>query len=298
VVSGGGTTTIVVANAASQNTAAGAAFFDDAPAILAAANSCSYGFPAVTGCTVYIPAVPASGGRLAYVTNSYLKLPSGTSIKQAGELYLNETMELPTSYIWEGDWNAGCAGQFGFNTSACVVVGTANPGIFSRAPSASFAQNLSISSNGTNGGVLWVEDDPYQTTKSNISFGTNQAGAGDYCGLGLMFRSTGTGGNPIHMDHISFAGGPNQVTDSSWCPMLYFPGNNSVSGPGAAGANWFVDIQNIFLNRRGIQQDTFGGPGSRWNVGWMYRQGGITPMFTFENGAGGVNEYLDLAHST
>ena len=294
VVSGGGTTNIVVANAASQNASGEVSVFDDAPAILAAANTCSYGSPAVTGCTVYIPPVPAFGGRLGYIVNSYLKLPSGISIKQAGELYLNETMELPTSYQWEGDWNAGCSGAFAFGTAACVVVGTANPGVFSHGANSSVARDLSVVSNGTNGGILWVADDPYQLDFEHVTFTTNQAGNGDYCGLGLMLRSSSGGGNPIHESSIAFAGGPSQVTDSSWCPMLYLPGINSSSGPGTTGANWFIDIGRIFLNRRGIQQDTYAGPGSRWTLHWMYRQGGITPLFTFNNGNGTINQYLTV----
>jgi hypothetical protein len=295
IVSGGGTTSVVVANSASQTIAGQEADFDDAPAILAAANSCSYNSPGVTGCSIYIPAVPASGGRLGYVVNSYLKLPSGTSIKQSGQLYLYETLELQGVYNWEGEWEAAPGGSFAMQASANVSVQKANPGIFTRNSNSAFIRNLSVSSSGTNGGVLWVTDDPYNQTFSHVNFDTNQDGAGDYCGHGMLVRSTSGGGNPIHFDHVSFGGGPNQVTDSSWCPLLYFPGiNTNAGGPGATGANWFVDIGSIFINRRGIQQDTYGGPGSRWKVDWMYRQGGITPLFTFMNGTGSVNQYLNI----
>jgi hypothetical protein len=292
VVSGGGTNTIVVANAASQNASGQTAVFDDAPAILAAANSVSWNAPSYNGGTVYIPPVPASGGRQYFVVNSYLKLPAYTTIKQAGALYLNDTLELQTPYHWEGDWVAGAQPEFGLISGSQVVVGAANPGIYTNGASASKAENINVSSQGTNGGVLWVSDDPYNVQWSNDSFDTNGNGAGDYSGLGMLVRSTTSGGNPIHFDHVSFGGGPTQVGDASWAPLLLFPINLNSSGGGPVTENYFVNMDTTFWALRGIEMQAFSGTAGDWKVDWMYRQGGITPLFTLYNFSGSINAFL------
>ncbi len=297
VVSGGGTNSIVIANAAVNSVSGTPAVFDDAPAIFAAANSINWNAPGYVGGTVYVPPVPAAGARLVYVINSYLKLPPNTNIKEAGSLYLNDTLELQGNFRWQGDWIAAPNGLFGFIGGSQVSVGAANPGIYTNGAQGSVAENLNISSNGTNGGVLWVADDPYNQQWSNDSFDTNFNGAGDYIGLGLMIRSTTTGGNPVHFDHVSFSGGPTQSSDASWAPLLLFPINLNNLGNGPIATNYLVDMKTMFFARRGVEMQAFSGTLGYFDIDWLYRQGGITPLFTLYNYSGSIYSSFNLRNS-
>ncbi len=293
VKSGGGTNTIVVANVASQNVTGAKAVFDDVPAILAAANSSNYTSPGYTGGTVFIPPVVPGGGVQAYIINSYLKLPTNTKLLQAGPLAVFDTLELPTPVNWDGSWAAVSGGGFGFNTSAGVYCYAVSPCIYTNGLANSLFEHLSVSSSGTNGGLLWLSDDTYQATWSYDTFDSNADNAGDLIGMDMMFRATGSGGNPLHFDHVYWSGGPNQVTDSTWAPLVYMP-ENLLGAGGAAGTHVFADMKAVFFNRRGALLEADGGNLGLWDVDWCYRQGGITPLFSLYNSSGVIFGQMNL----
>jgi hypothetical protein len=279
---------LTLANAATHAVTGATTLLDDAPAILAAANSVSWNSPGYSGGTVYLPPVPSSGGRLGYIVNSYLKLPPNTTLRQAGSLWVNETIEVSSNSNWDGSWSAPASGHFGFSGRANINCLKANPCIYSNVANNSTYQDLSVlRPYGTNGGILWFSDDGYQLTWKDMSFDTNGNGSGDYVGTGMVMRSTTTGGNPYHFDHVSFSGGPNQVTDASWAPLLYFP-QSSNSGGAAVASSPFIDMKSMFFNLRGIQLDADGGTLGLWDIDWLYRQGGITPLLTLFNGNGKI----------
>jgi hypothetical protein len=298
IVSGGGTANLVMANAASNTSAYTPIEFDDEPAIQAALDYCNFQSPAFNGCPVYIPAVPAYGARKYYIINSYLKVPPGSNIFQDGSLYLNETIELPSIFHWRGDWIAGPVGNFGIGTGSQVTVNAAMPGVISIGGQQAETSHLMFNSVGTNGGILFVADNPYNQSWSYDSFDTNSDGNGDYCGLGLMLRSTTTGGNPFYIDHTTFSGGPAQITDSTWCPLLSFPGDSSTAtGPESLGNNFIGKLDHTFFVRRGIQLQTYGGPGNHLTFTGTYRQGGLPPFLTVQNQTGAISEITNISHS-
>jgi len=300
VVSGGGTTSIVVANAASQslgNRGKGTtAIFDDVPAILAAAKSISWNAPSYNGGTLYFPPVPASGGRECYVINSYLKLPANTNIKGAGAICANAPIEISTNTNWDGSWVSAEAPSFSFSgrqTIYCHVW----PCVYANGVTHSTFSHMSIVSGMTNGDILWQSDDAYQDTWNDIAFDTGQDSKNDYFGIGFLAASTSTGGNIYHFDHVSFTGGPGQVTDVTWAPLVLFMVNRNSAAKYIGNSNDFVNMSNTFLNLRGIEHDNVGGLTGYWDVEWIYRQGGITPLFTFWGGGGAIGGFISIKHS-
>jgi hypothetical protein len=298
VLSGGGTGTLTLATNSLQTPGIGIlGVYDAAPAILAAANSISWNGPSYNGGSVWIPPVPASGARLCYIINSYLKLPANTKILQAGALCLGDTLELSSPTQWDGGFVASNNPAFAWNGGAEVTVYQANPGIYTNQMSGSNIKNLTFDTANANGGVIWLGDDGYQITWDSDSFTTNQAGSGDYLGTAMILRTTSTGGNVYNFNNSSFTGGPNQVTDSSWAPLLYLPQGEVTVNGGVQNKSEFIHMNNTYFSRRSIADDAYGGTLGEWDVNWMYRQGGITPLFMTYNGSGSTYLGLNLMNS-
>jgi hypothetical protein len=300
VVSGGGTTSIVVANAASRilgdRGTGTTAIFDDAPTILAAANSISWNAPSYNGGTLYFPPVPAAGGRECYIINSYLRLPAYTNIKGAGAICANAPIEISSNTNWDGSWASPEAPSFSFSgrqTIYCYVW----PCVYTNEVSHSTFSHMSIASGMMNGDILWQSTDAYQDTWNDIAFDTGRDSNNDYFGIGFLAASTSTGGNIYDFDHVSFTGGPSQTTDMTWAPLVLFMANRDSTGAYIGNSNDLVNMSNIFLNLRGIEHDNYGGLAGYWNVEWIYRQGGITPLFTFWGGGGTVGGFISIKHS-
>jgi hypothetical protein len=278
IVSGAGTKDIVVANRASQTASGQTAQFDDGPAILAAANAAH-----TAGVTLYIP----SGRGNFYPVNSFLVLPTGLNIKQSGALSLYETIELQSNTNWFGDWSNHGEPQFGFVGTAGVYIYTANPGIYAYGNGIDTAY-MSWESVGTNGGTLWVMQDVVNAEWDYSNFVANNGGSSDYLSTNIVFRSTSTGGNNYHFRKTLFSGGPNQVADKSWTPLVYFPPNQNGAGGLLNNQDYVFRCMECFFNRRGIEEELSGGIAGRFEIDGGYRQGGITPFMMVGNSLGNI----------
>jgi hypothetical protein len=300
IISGGGTKSIKVANAASRRLGGEGtgttAVFDNASTILAAANSISWNAPSYNGGTLYFPQVPASGGRECYVINSYLKLPANTNIKGAGAICANAPIEISSNTNWDGSWASPEAPSFSFSGRQ-IIYCYVWPCVYTNGVSHSTFSHMSIVSGMTNGDILWQSSDAYQDTWNDIAFDTGQNSDNDYFGIGFLAASTSTGGNIYHFNHVSFAGGPSQTTDMTWAPLVLFMVNRTNTGRFIGNSNDFVSMSNTFVNRRGIEHDNSGGLVGYWDVEWIYRQGGITPLFTFWGGGGTIGGFISIKHS-
>ena len=279
-------TTVTVANAASQNASGQTALFDDAPAILAAGNSISYyhsgsGSDALHGGAIYIPQAPAGCNQAcAFIVNSYLQLPEEMTIWQSGPIWANETIAVKSNVNWNGIWGQNGTPQFGYTGSATVRSLTANPLLYIYGTGALF-QNLSIYDNNTNGGVLAVEDNSAPTQWEYVSFNINLAGNSSYWGRDLILRDTTGTINNQYFYKVLFGGGPAQVPNSSWTPLVYF------NGEGLTQIEFSAEFHDTQIGRRGFAIFQTGA-GSSLIFTNLYRQGGISPEVTSFSTGGGV----------
>ncbi|MCU1343648.1 MAG: hypothetical protein JWN92_3071 [Candidatus Acidoferrum typicum] len=272
IVSGGGTTSLVLEAAAANSVTGATALFDDGPAILAAATTA-----AANRSTLFIP----PSGFSSYWINSFLLLPNTLNVRQIGNVIESETMELQDSTTWSGDWSANGTAQFG--TSSNVFFNTtANPGIYTNGLTLNFS-NIGFATSATNGGTLLVMNNVYQGSFDNVTLYTGRGGAaGDYLSAPLVLHSYNAGGNNFHFSRTLFTSGPSQ-TQTSWTPIFHMPTNQDGSG-NPTGGSYFVTCEGCFFNRRGIEVDRSGQIFNFYGGG--YRQGGITPFFTFVNNNG------------
>ena len=279
-------TTVTVANAASQTASGQTALFDDAPAILAAGNSISYhhsgsGSDALRGGAIYIPQAPAGCNQAcAFIVNSYLQLPEEMTIWQSGPIWANETIAVKGNVNWNGIWGQSGTPQFGYTGSATVRSLTANPLLYIYGTGALF-QNLSIYDNNTNGGVLAVEDNSAPTQWEYVSFDVNLAGNSSYWGRDLILRDTTGTINNQYFYKVLFGGGPAQVPNSSWTPLVYF------NGEGLTQIEFSAEFHDTQIGRRGFAIFQTGA-GSSLIFTNLYRQGGISPEVTSFSTGGGV----------
>ena len=280
IVSGAGTTSIVVANAASQKASAQTAWFDDGPTLLAAATAA-----ANARGTLYIPAGQN------YPIHSFTAIPTLLTIKQVGPLQLYETISLGGSLNWFGDWGTGTEPQFGFIGSPTIGA-VANPGIYMRGNGNYLAYLGIISGNGTNGGTAIVGQDMVNAEFDYDYFLSNGGNSSDYLGRNIVFRSTSSGGNNYHFRKTLFSSGPNQVTDKSWTPLVYFPPNQNGSGGLLQNEHYEVRCVECFMNRRGWEEELSAGEVGTFEFDSGYRQGGITPFLMVGNSNGGVGGSL------
>ena len=276
--------TITTARAAEQTVEKTVAIFDDGPTILNAMNSIAYhhsgpGGDSTLGGAVYIPP-----GRIypntTYPVNSYLQVPAGLTIWQSGHLLLNETVAIARSVNWFGDWGNLEAPQFGYNSGAPVDVKYASPGIDVYGPGNSF-RSLNLKDVDPNGGVLVVGENLNGTNFDRVNFVTGNDGAStDYLSTAIVLRDTSGTIDDVHFDKVLFFSGPDQVSDKSWTPLFWIaPGQNGKGG--AQGIFFDITMDNSSWNRRGIALSDQGG-GGNFVFNRFYRQGGITPVFSFQ----------------
>lgn len=277
IVSGAGTTTLTLANSAGASVSGATILLDAAPGILAAANAAVAA--GTSGGTVYIPAYP---GAAAFVVNSYLTLPV-VSISQAGNLSLNETIEFGGGN-WFGDLAPQPSGRNAnsYSASPAVVVGTANPGVYT--PNGAFGstfRNLTVSPIAGVNGVSWFNVGSFNTWRW-MNFGS---GSGDSDRMGIAFL---TRGNPsggvfnLTFEECSFTGGPNQVIGESATPIAWF---NNVG---------HIYIKNIAM---GARQVAFR-PSTSFaiTVESGRSQGPIMPIFSLMGNTGRLNGGVDISN--
>ncbi len=277
-------TAITTADAATQTTAKTVAIFDDGPAFHNAMNSIAFhhsgsGGDSTLGGAVYIPPGTAYPNT-TYPINSFLQVPAGLTIWQSGHLMLNETVAIANSVNWFGDWGNIGAPQFGYNSGAPVDVKYASPGIDVYGPGNSF-RSLNLNDVDLNGGVLVVGENLNGTNFDRVNFVTGNGGAStDYLSTAIVLRDTSGTIDDVHFDKVLFYSGPDQVSGKSWTPLFWIAPSQNGKG-GAQGMFFDITMDNSSWNRRGIAMSDQGG-GGNFVFSRFYRQGGITPVFSFQ----------------
>lgn len=275
---------ITTTSAAAQTVEKTVAIFDDGPTILNAMNSIAYhhsgpGGDSTLGGAVYIPP-GITYPNTTYPINSFLQVPAGLTIWQSGHLMLNETVAIARSVNWFGDWGNIEAPQFGYNSGAPVDVKYASPGIDVYGPGNSF-RSLNLNDVDPNGGVLVVGENLNGSNFDRVNFVTgNNGGPADYLSTAIILRDTSGTIDDVHFDKVLFYSGPDQVSDKSWTPLFWIaPGQNGKGG--SQGIFFDITMDNSSWNRRGIALSDQGG-GGNFIFSRFYRQGGITPVMSFQ----------------
>lgn len=285
IASGAGTTSLVLANAATNTVSGATALFDDGVNLLAAKA-------AAAANPIYFPSDAAGG---CYVSNSYTNFsngtnPNGLSIWQAGCITLNETLELPTGVIWNGDTGGSGAVSAPWNWSPTRLVrisafpgvwftGTGSAGTASRVKGigffgTSFDQELTVLLDGAAGFS--------QSAFEYCVFSTGSASNLDYMGIGFEVR-----GAALNMfDSVTFnAALPNQspIPLGLWAPSLYNRGDLTSQPAGG------LFMHKVFFTPRGITTDlTYASSSNLGTIDTAYSQGIRTPLVTIEQGFGGI----------
>ena len=244
VVAGGGTPTLTLKDRLVNGVNGAKAILDATPGILAAAQ-----VAAQNGQTLYIPS--AGRGQNFYQINSTLNLPGNLDVLQSEQLRLGETIIVNSGTNWRGRGSAAPP-QFAWKAPPGMSVAEANPGLYIQHGAVDF-DSLSVGSNSGNQSLLMVVDSAWGSTFRYLNLTTG--GPDDATGIALLLRdSTNTS-----FSYPNFSGGPDQVIDKTWTPLVYMP--ESQNGSGATGA-W--SIEHGMFNRRGILFKQVGGLG-----GWL-----------------------------
>jgi hypothetical protein len=251
IVSGAGTTTLTLANAASTTVTGAAILFDNAPAIAAAA--------AMVGQQVYTPVG-------TWVVNSYLSIPTLTTLSMSGTWVLNDSVVLSSGVKWYGD-RVTPSGygppQFAFSGYPGINTQRAIPGLYLSAPFSEILSGLGFSSGMSNNTLFVATDQAVNLTMENIDFQTS--GTADYMSVHLLLRGKNNDASFFNnFRNISMASGPSGGSLVSQTPLF------------ACSFCGFTQIFNLSLSRRALH---FGSAIDLYIHGGRY-QGGNTPFLT------------------
>lgn len=274
IVSGAGTTTLTLAASASTAVTSATILFDNAPNLLAAVV-------AAGGLEVYIP-----WGN--YVINSYLTLPQA-AIAQAGQLYLNDTLQMPDASRWYGnlsiaDYGAPNAGWEGLTP---VVCGRAGPGIYAPVANSFVVRGLGFTTTQPNNAHLIVLGGAINSTWENVLMETGVPGSSaDY--MGVAFTTLGSADVFFNsFRHLTLSGGPGNsgvFNGSTATPVMQF----------LAGGSGNFSIEDVSISgARGFFMAEFGA-GAHCSVKFGRIQGGLMPAFVFYTAGGGVGGAFDI----
>ncbi len=260
ISSGAGTFTLNLANAASTSVTNATIVFDNAPNIQTAAATVSFGG------LLYFPA-SATG---SYVVNSYLTLPTATTLSLAGaNLWLNDTMQVVSADKIFGMLGpqTGSLLSFGWPVGGFITVNRADPGIYG----------------GSAGIQRW--DGIQINLQSNATIGVTIDDAGN---SSYRFINFGCPGNMS----IPFIDRANDFfTDFDHIAVICPQGTNGATAtPAFVYSGGDVAFSNMSFSGRGmLKYDPIVGAGSDVVFTGNNRfQGGLTPFFTQYIGGGGI----------
>lgn len=275
VGAGGGTKQLTLA-AAMPHDVSGAAVRRDAAPAIEAAEKASQGLP------VYIP--PGS-----FEVNSSVPLSYTRMWLQAGTVVVNATVQMSGAARWSG-WGQGSgAPQFSYGNGRGVQC-QAYPCVLIIGGS-DRVDNLTFSIPDNGAGVVTEAGFP-AVTFSYVNFTTS--GGSDNTGMAFVVYPGAYG---YEFDHTDFLFGPGQVIDQTWSPLLYaLPSYRGCCG-GAGSAGGFK-FDSVMMNRRGMLIMANGGAGIGFDCQHCYRQGGITPMFTFQNMTGVIDGAISINYGS
>jgi hypothetical protein len=281
VQAGGGTTGITLKFGMTTSVSGTAVRLDNHNAIGEAQIAAVASPSAVAG--IYIPVG-------TFPINSAVGI-GGTGIIQAGNLVVNAPVVPVSGTRWSGETYKGTTSgnlpPFA-NDSPPLITCNSNPCIdmhfFNGYPF--YMANLAIFGPSNGNGVLMVSASQFTSKFFNLQFETGN-NANDNMGIAL-FEPPGTS-MPFECDWCTFAGGPGQVVDQTWTPLVLLEGSSS---NGASG----IILKGGNFNRRGIFSKSTDGGGNQVYIDSTYRQGGIIPFVMFENNNGNSFPTLYMNH--
>jgi hypothetical protein len=253
------------------------ALIDAAPGILAAAHIAQQ-----SGMTLYIS---PTGMHDAFQINSTMNLPWALNVLQVGQMRLGETIIVSPSTTWTAR-GSGPAPQFSWKASPGIDVEEANPGLYleGTGSGAISFDSVSIGANwNANQALLMVVNGAWGTTFNYVNWTTG--GPNDNTGIAVVLR----GSVNTVFRYPNFSGGPDQVIDQTWTPLVYMP-----EDPNGGGSTGTWTIEHGMFNRRGILYRAGGGGGMECAMEPSYIQGSITPFLALENTIGWVDAQVIL----
>jgi len=263
ITSGAGSTTITVADAAS-NTASGTITSDNAPAFLAA-DAVSFSNNPFKRGTVYIPNM---GTNTAFKVHSPVLLNS--FVDGAGNIQNTETITFKNNT--SGRLVGALSPQFSFTGDSYINSLGAYPTVIQD------CDGCNISAWGITGGtggkaLLAAKTNnssfgPYMNVTSGANF------SADYCGIALELAGAPFNYYIQGLNQIS--SGPNQSSNSSWCPAVYAMG--SITSPSILFIQGALSMQS-----RGLVANGYNGNFSITQQGNIYAQGCVIPPINIHN---------------
>lgn len=287
--SGAGTTTLQVHVVAGTTASGGRATYDAAPGILAAANAVAGQVGTAYG-VLYFPPIANPG---VFRIESYLTLPGKLAVKQSGLIVNDEAIEISGEGVtWDGSSSNVGIPQFSNFAGSLIGFGTANPMLL--VSGSLDLRDVYLNGNRTNGGVGIVKD-AAELTLDHVDI-IVAGGNNDYLSMALIDRSQSAGDDKVIANFLMTGGGPNQVLDKSWTPLIYFP--PAQNGSGALLQNQFVNFKctNCPSAIRGLEEELHGGNGGFFEYDYVHRQGGITPFIMIGNSNGNAAPLIVLKH--
>src|SRR5258708_12456281 len=285
VISGGGTTSLIVSPVTSQTVAAAFISVDAEPGMLAAMKFSNFNTNGFSGFGyTLIPGIgPGPNNGYAYKLVYPLIVPAKTGVTENADIISLETITLMGNVTWTGIMNPNLGTpQFGFNAYSTVQSITGEPVISTQAVG-NLLDHVDILNNTPNGGVAVITDNGFGFGANYVNFRSN-ANSTDYLSMGLIVRNTSQTTSFVNLYTTYFNGGPNQVADASWTPLLWMPPGQNGSG-GYGGNVIEINSYRASFNRRGFVFNANGGSNGPYHLdfNYTYRQGGIAPDFAFQN---------------
>jgi hypothetical protein len=270
VVAGGETPTLTLKDKLANTVNGAKALVDATPGILAAAQVAQQ-----NGQTLYIPG--SGRGPSVYQINSTLDLPWSLDVLQVGRVRLGETIVVNPATNWRARGSAQSP-AFAWKASPSIQVEEANPGLYlnGTGPGAIDFDSVTVSANeAANQALLLVVDNTWGSTFRYLNL--TSGGPNDFSGIALVVRDSAN----TTLVYPSLLGGPDQVIDSTWTPLVYMAPSPTVSG---STGTW--TIEHGMFNRRGILYRALGGNSMDCALEPGYIQGAITPFLAVQNTVG------------
>lgn len=290
VTSGGGTTTLTVSPNTTQSVSGQFTAVDAGPVIVNAANAAVEAKNGFVGkAYVFLPQAETanmSGAVFGYSVFSPMVLPAGVNIEAEGDVQTKDTIVVQGGTTWSGRFGAGGNLQFGWGSYSGISASTTRPALYIDGPNNTFDHmQVTYGANG-NGETLVVQDDASATHWDHVNLAGN-AGSNEFMGMLMVIRETTNTINFFNANYLSLTGG-SQTGNKMTTPFVWYPIDESGGGGSANCGNEAIYsfLTNISSSGGGFaitNNNCSNGPGY-FQLDGYYRQGGIMPVITTQNG--------------
>ena len=279
IASGAGTTTLALTNTASTSVVGATIRFDNTPNIVvAAAAISSRSNQGTQGGSMYFP-LDGSAGNNFYIINSYLNLArpgiaNTVPIMQAGQIWLNETVELGIGPRWYGDriLTKGAGASFSAQQNPLITVNTASPGVYvgNANLGATNISALTFSSNVQNGVLMFLGEGQFNYGLDRVNM-TTSTSPNDYMGVAVYLRGhAGQSAAFGRFTDLNISAGSTSPTQDGFThtPALFC---------NVCGATY---MKGIFMAHRNLMFVGISDGGSNLTLDLGYTQGSVAPFLT------------------